>query len=433
MMGLVLTLFVSTDALAQDDPASEVERVLAAAAEQGYPDATATGRALAQLGEAALATLFESWTASVAKAGVDRVDAQVDARGRALLEAFRHVPASTLRQFLNELDPAELDDRQRVAALRIFEQQAMGRDLDLVVRIGGPAEYEASASRAARHGFERVLLAMQDRRVLDVWGARDLYRTAPIALLPPIVRVISTSPDAEALTVLAGLLGSVSEMDPALLVALTRIVERGDGSRDDYVRGQVRAYLRVFDSYLLQLAARAMGALEDEESIRSLIDLLDHHEAGVASSASPYKNPALPMEWPPLRSPCMSSIAPRSRRWPFPYSRAPSIESETSNQRSGLDCSPHGGSATAWSAPQAMRRGTFRRLTGSRSRRRKIAPRSIFRTRSSPHGAETSRDRARDSKRQLGTQNSRAPLISNAKRESRLAKSSVWGFTTRRR
>jgi HEAT repeat protein len=259
-----------------------LRRILAAAR-----DPADLRRRLLQLEPGALPVLFEVLVAGgPVAAGEAGPEPALGARELAIVrEVLQSRPRRELVPFLEELAAGDPGPPERREALALLGALGSREHLSLLARLALPAQSRRPLPPGLRVAFDQALGAILLRDSAALSGARELFRQAPPALSSSIVEAIARTPGAEALQVLSGLLGSSPGLDPLILA---RIGERGPSGRsaiDEAAREAVRGYLQRREEPLLGAAARAAGALGDEEALERLIDLLDHAAPAVRTNA----------------------------------------------------------------------------------------------------------------------------------------------------
>ncbi len=233
------------------------------------------------LGPGAIAVLVETLA-------TDRLDgdppAPLDADLRArLLGALAALPADHVAAHLRgtrrrpDAPPPEL-------ALEILARAGTASCFPLALELATPPPDELGPEPRIYFALQAALAAIVER---EPWSTRAL-----IALVPELepaaqaaaIGGLGSAPSPATLEALSQLLRAGAELEPLVLLALDRVASALEPPFDVAVLARVRPLLDG-DEERVALAARALGSLEDAESVEPLIGLLESPSSLVRAAA----------------------------------------------------------------------------------------------------------------------------------------------------
>ena len=285
---LAAALCVLAGARVADESGARIAALLAAA--DGSPEALAAlPAALAALQPAPVSELFLVLRE-------DAIPADWDPRGAperqlapplhdAVEQALAALPWASVRPMLASSVVTAAGEDVRAFALRLLERSGDAHDLRLFVRLAAPHDGGEPPGRELRRALERALTAVLARDPEAVRSIPTLFDVAAPVHRAALVRAVEVSRAPEALTTLMHLLGRMPALDPLVLIAITRLAEGQPLPGDPHVQSAVRAYLTRGDSTLVQQAALATGALEDQGAVATLCALLRSRNDGIVRAA----------------------------------------------------------------------------------------------------------------------------------------------------
>lgn len=211
---------------------------------------------------------------------VELRDASTPEARDAALAALAAVPPAELREGL-EVVAERGDEPERDAALLAAGVVGDGEHLTLIVQLATPAHGARSHALEAR--LEAAVGALLERRPAAARRVGDAFGAAGAYLRPALLRALGRLPAELELETLVELLADPDGDEVAVLLALARCAPRAPPA-DERLRAHVRASLRGGDPRVLQAAARAVAALEDDGALADLVALLSA-EAPVPAAA----------------------------------------------------------------------------------------------------------------------------------------------------
>jgi hypothetical protein len=193
----------------------------------------------------------------------------------AVHETLLALPRRELVRFLDEIAVSDSALRTRCVAATLLGDVGAGEHLKLLARLVTPL-VTAPPSFEPRRSFEDALVSILERDPGALRLVRSFFLESPPALSGSIIEALGRASSAEGSKILASLLGHTSGLDPLILA---RIAARGPcGKReiDEEVRAAARRYLRRPEAPLIAAAVHACLELEDDDSVETLIELVDH-------------------------------------------------------------------------------------------------------------------------------------------------------------
>lgn len=261
-------------------PDSEIETAVAAIiAHEG--DAELQLRSLQGLGEGVLPPLWEHVTRALEPRQGPSYPTD-ELAWRALASFDRSALRSLLATALSE-DPTM---PERLGALRLIEGFGTGADLLLALRAATPVAGPMDPGLSRALGTTVQAMLTRDRLAFRAVQEHILeaHPDARFAIVRSVGSVGSVS-GGDRLDLLGFLLGFDETLDPVLLAQIGLVAQDVPKPVDEQLTFEVRKFLDRDDPGLVRSAARAAAELGDTGAVGRLVDLLDHEDRGVASSA----------------------------------------------------------------------------------------------------------------------------------------------------
>ena len=181
-----------------------------------------------------------------------------------------------LREILAQLADLEPRVRFREIGVDLLGEFGGASDLRLLTRLAAPLQTGSEVlPRSLRTSFEKALYRVVEREPRSLSGLVDRFDEIHIGLQSSVVDALSRIGSEPALVAMASLLGRSPSMDSHVLVSIARLAGGLVLPIDAGATQRVRNYLGGSDERLTQMAVRAVGSLEDFESIPALLELYD--------------------------------------------------------------------------------------------------------------------------------------------------------------
>jgi len=268
-----LVVFAAPIAASEDEP-SEAERLmqlLRDATEAEQIDPPQLMRSLSEFSPDVIPILFAVLDTGIIPSGETATLLAEDIRG-AVWGAFAAYPPVAIRAHVAKFADAKYKERTRLNALKLLGGVGDVDDLVLIGQLAAPTG--SSPTDSVRVPFGYAIAKIFERDPGAVMRVRRLYQNCHASLRPKLLERISRANTTEKLAVLSGLLSLAPESDSYVLRSIGDLASSGRGTTDEYVCGNVRAFLFSHDHFLVQAAAQTLGALRDEGAIEQLIGLL---------------------------------------------------------------------------------------------------------------------------------------------------------------
>lgn len=256
------------------DVGAQVAAAIAGAS--GPRDVPRVARELAALGAPVLPHLLERLASS---------DLELCER-TILLGAVAELPRLLVIEHLAALSRSTPDESQRRAGLELLGRLGTRADLALALELGRSSDPEAPPGAELSTALERALAGVCEREPGAARALAEQFPRVGPAARTSIAAVLGGQRTADAIGLLAGLLGSVDESaDAMLLLALASAAEQG------YLEDDLLVFERVRDCFgrpepgLVVLACAAANDLGDHGAVPDLIMLLEHTNANVRRAA----------------------------------------------------------------------------------------------------------------------------------------------------
>ena len=244
---------------------------------------------LRTLGTAAFAPLFEILSSGklvvAGDSGASGPVALSDEQRSACLEAVARMSRGFLIGELERRLEEGVDLDQRRAVLFILGAAGRTDDLRLLVGAASYAQPPTSLAATIVEAFEQALTAVLAREPEGCGTFRNLFHEAHPDLAESIVRALGSTETAEAMSVLAALLGEGSQVDRMLLIYTGHVGQRLSHLADVLVQDRVRLFLESDRLDLRREAALACGRLEDFAAVPQLIELLENEDRALRANA----------------------------------------------------------------------------------------------------------------------------------------------------
>jgi len=288
-MSILATLLILGAAAQPAGEGQALAQRLSGAQPESPADVSALARSLASLGPGhadelllawSLAELPPEWLANGATP-----EPLSEGAHEATLEALAQLAAEPLRAALEAMCLREWEPRERCGALALITRRSVGRDLELALALATPPAVDAPVDRELRAELRSALSICLER---EPGAATVLHLRFPAlapAIIPAVAGALSELPPAQAVEHLASCLDSVPGADPMLLSELARIGPGVPAPTPPQARRLVRERLTSEDPRVASLAARAAGALRDDEAVGPLIELLGQGASGPRDAA----------------------------------------------------------------------------------------------------------------------------------------------------
>ncbi len=169
-------------------------------------------------------------------------------------------------------------------ALEVLAHAGTSSSLALALELATPDADAPAPEPAVRRALARALASIVER---EPWAARDLAALVP-ELAPAAqiaaVEALGAAPCGATLESLSRLLRPLPKLEPLVLLEIERVATALEPPFDAAVLARVRPLLDG-DEERAALAARAIGRLEDPDSVERLIELLDSPASSVRAAA----------------------------------------------------------------------------------------------------------------------------------------------------
>lgn len=207
-----------------------------------------------------------------------------DRVGALALEALGQLPQVPVREFLRAHCAAQPSREARAAAFQVLGRQGAPEGIPLLLELclAGGDELEQRSLRAPAVEALRTLLRVDDRAIK---GFEAALLAAPLELQRLSCEALAASGRAEAVRLLAKLLGRDPELDVVVTDGLAQLAERCPWALGDEIAPRLRTALEKGRPALRAAAARALGRTRDALSIPALIACVHEGDAASARAA----------------------------------------------------------------------------------------------------------------------------------------------------
>ena len=207
-------------------------------------------------------------------------------RLEAIEDSIAGLAIQHMRVFFREVAEKEERVQFRVQAFELLGTSGSALDQQLMLKLATPLRSEDGIlPRNLCKAFERALfdLVVRDRSALGMIersfpGAHEGLRAA-------LINVVSRLATEESMVSLANMLGLARDQDAYLLMAISRAGRQARHPVGDGVRSRTRDRMRSIDRDVVLCAVRAVGVLEDFESMPFLLELLERGDPSEALAA----------------------------------------------------------------------------------------------------------------------------------------------------
>jgi len=202
----------------------------------------------------------------------------------ALVLALGRPPVARWVAGLLEAEDAGLPGAERAAALRLLEPVARAEDLALALELSSESIGEPAGTSLRRPLHELALRVVADDPAALVLIPRHVAQPDGSAH-SLLVRAIGAEADEAGWDALVALIGVDDALDRATLLSVAELARRHPGTAPPDLGAQVSTYLAEDDSTLVRHALTALGALDHQDAIEPLIELLESEAPAIAQAA----------------------------------------------------------------------------------------------------------------------------------------------------
>jgi HEAT repeat protein len=281
-----------------EEALAHVWSVLESAAERGSLEDAAVVDELTAAGPASIAVLYQAWNGrrpqpegkSGARGRRSGSPSRFSARQRLAMErtlerALEATGKYGLREFLREEAHRGEDGAAALRVLVLLQRVGPPAAAGLALEVAAEIEAQGLDSATAWEAFEKTVRACLAR---DAGAFEEI--AAGLADLGPTafghaVDALVDEGSPRAFRLLLDQVGTEERRDVVLLGRLVEGVSPFDDRNRRAVLERAQAALEARSPALRRMAARCLGELQDEESCRALIGLLEDPDRGVRASA----------------------------------------------------------------------------------------------------------------------------------------------------
>jgi HEAT repeat protein len=255
------------------EPEAEIQRLLD---ESHAPARRARAlRGLVSLGEDGLGPLYSAWVTGSIEAR-ELTDDELEL----VYEALLVYGPNRLGPFLLERYEKDGPASELPSAVELLGDCGEGTHLRTLTRLAGSLDPVTATVRARYESAARALLRRDPSGFARLTG---LWREVPDPLREELVRAVGATEDSRGLEFLSGILGEDERLDEPALLEIQRLAHRTVPPVAPTITAPIRRQLLFGSTRHVMIACDVLGAVEDEEAVPLLVDLLDSGSRGVSA------------------------------------------------------------------------------------------------------------------------------------------------------